>query len=97
MSAAIQTTEVFDRWFAKLKDRAAKARIQVRIDRLALGNPGHHRKLKQGVAEMKIDHGPGYRVYYVTRAGVTYILLCGGDKQSQDADIELAQSMADHV
>ena len=97
MSAAIQTTDVFEDWFSTLKDRAAKARIQVRIDRLALGNPGQHRKLKQGVAEMKIDHGAGYRVYYVTRGGVTYILLCGGDKQSQDTDIELAQSMADHV
>lgn len=97
MSAAIQTTDVFEDWFSTLKDRAAKARIQVRIDRLALGNPGQHRKLKQGVAEMKIDYGPGYRVYYVTRAGVSYILLCGGDKASQDADIELAQSMADHV
>ena len=93
----MQTTDVFDEWFANLRDRAARARIQVRIDRLACGNPGQHRNLKNGVTELKIDFGPGYRVYYVTRAGITYILLCGGDKASQQADVERAQAMAEHL
>ena len=97
MAAAIQTTDVFDQWFARLKDRVAKARIQVRIDRLATGNPGQHRQLKGGVSELKIDHGAGYRVCYVTRAGITYVLLCGGDKGSQPADIALALAMAEQL
>lgn len=93
----IQTTDEFDKWFAGLSDRMARTRIQVRIDRLAEGNPGQHRNLKGGITELKVNHGPGYRVYYVTRAGITYILLCGGDKDSQDADIAKAQSMADSL
>lgn len=93
----IRTTEVFDRWFAGLRDREARARIEVRIRRLSTGNPGQHRNLSGGVAEMKIDHGPGYRVYYVTRAGITYILLCGGDKDSQQSDIDTALALAQQV
>lgn len=65
--------------------------------RLAEGNPGKTRNLTKGVAEMKIDHGPGYRVYYVERHGITYVLLCGGDKSSQQKDIEMALAMADEV
>jgi putative addiction module killer protein len=95
--AMIRTTEVFDRWFAGLRDREARARIEVRIRRLSTGNPGKHRNLSGGVAEMKIDHGPGYRVYYVTRAGITYILLCGGDKDSQQSDIDTALALAQQV
>lgn len=93
----IQTTAAFDTWLKSLKDRQARARIAVRISRLADGNPGQHRNLSNGVSELKIDHGPGYRVYYVERNGVTYILLCGGDKKSQQKDIETALSMADRV
>ena len=92
--AVIHTTEDFDDWFQGLRDRGARVRIQVRIDRLAEGNPGQHRNLENGVAEMKIDYGPGYRVYFVTRAGVTYILLCGGDKGSQQRDIANAYALA---
>ena len=93
----IRTTETFDAWFDGLRDRQARARIQVRIGRLAGGNPGKHRVLTDGVTEMKIDYGPGYRVYYVQRNGITYVLLCGGDKSSQQRDIETALSLAGGV
>jgi putative addiction module killer protein len=66
----------------------------VRIERLAHGNPGQHRMLTQGVRELKIDVGPGYRVYYTERAGVLIVLLAGGDKTSQQRDIERAISLA---
>ncbi|MDO5288514.1 MAG: type II toxin-antitoxin system RelE/ParE family toxin [Pseudomonadota bacterium] len=92
--ASVRTTEVFDAWFAALRDRQARARIAVRIQRLATGNPGQHRNLTGGVAEMKIDYGPGYRVYYTERAGITYVLLCGGDKASQQGDITTALNLA---
>jgi putative addiction module killer protein len=77
-----------------LRDRAAAQRIAVRIDRLALGNPGQVRTLKRGVREMKIDYGPGYRVYFTELAGEIVILLCGGDKSTQSADIAQAIAMA---
>lgn len=86
-------TEVFATWLHSLKDRAGAARIAIRIDRLAMGNPGLHRNLKGGVSELKIDFGPGYRVYYTERAGEIVILLCGGDKKSQEADIAAAVRM----
>lgn len=92
--AAIHTTEEFDEWFNGLRDQQAKARIAVRVRRLSQGNPGQHRNLENGVAEMKIDYGPGYRVYFITRAGVTYILLCGGDKDSQQRDVANAYALA---
>ena len=88
--ATIVRTDVFARWLHKLRDRAAVQRIAIRIDRLALGNPGPFRNLKGGVREMKIDYGPGYRVYFTERAGEIVILLCGGDKTSQNADIAAA-------
>lgn len=91
------TTDVFDDWFDALRDRQAKQRINIRIRRLGLGNPGQHRVLAGGVVEMKIDYGPGYRVYYVTRAGVTYLLLCGGDKTTQDTDIKTAIELAKEI
>lgn len=93
----IQTTLAFDTWFAALRDRQARARINVRIERLATGNPGQCRTLTRGVTELKVDYGPGYRVYYVERHGVTYILLCGGDKSSQQKDIETALDLAAKV
>ena len=93
----IKSTEVFDTWYSSLRDRQAHARIAVRIQRLADGNPGQHRTLTKGVVEMKVDYGPGYRVYYVERNGVTYVLLCGGNKDSQQADIQLALVLADAV
>jgi putative addiction module killer protein len=90
----VRVTEVYLRWINALKDRVARARIQVRVDRLAHGNPGQHRHLKSGVSELKIDVGPGYRVYYIERAGELIILLAGGDKSSQRKDIETAIELA---
>jgi len=90
----IKTTAEFDSWTSRLKDRAGLARIRIRIDRLALGNPGQTRNLKGGVSELKIDFGPGYRVYFTERAGEIVILLSGGSKKTQEEDIAKAQSLA---
>lgn len=84
----------FKAWFASLRDRQAKARIDARIRRLGLGNPGQCRVLKGKVCEMKIDYGPGYRVYYTMRNNVFVVLLCGGDKATQQSDIEIAMHIA---
>jgi putative addiction module killer protein len=84
----------FDAWLRGLRDRQARARIEVRIRRLSLENPGQHRALKGGICEMKIDHGPGYRVYYTHRNQTLVLLLCGGSKSTQDQDIKLAQNIA---
>ena len=90
----IQMTEVYRDWIDSLKDRTGRARVQVRVDRLAHGNPGNFRALTEGVIELKIDVGPGYRVYYTERAGVLIILLAGGDKSSQTKDIQRAIALA---
>jgi putative addiction module killer protein len=90
----VETTEVYRDWINSLRDRAARARVQVRVDRLAHGNPGQHRALTGGVSELKIDFGPGYRVYYTERKGVLIVLLAGGDKASQQKDIEMALELA---
>lgn len=93
----VKTTAQFDRWMEGLKDRAAVARIRIRIDRLALGNPGLCRNLKGGVSELKVDFGPGYRIYFTERAGELVILLCGGTKKGQDGDIALAIQLSKEV
>jgi putative addiction module killer protein len=90
----IQMTEVYRDWIDSLKDRTGRARVQVRVDRLAHGNPGDFRALTDGVIELKIDVGPGYRVYYTERAKVLIILLAGGDKSSQTKDIQRAIALA---
>jgi putative addiction module killer protein len=90
----IRKTDQFEDWFNKLRDRTVRLRVQVRIDRLAAGNPGKHRVLTGGVSEMKIDLGPGFRIYYVRRGDVLIVLLTGGDKSTQEQDIELALKMA---
>ncbi|MEO8653565.1 MAG: type II toxin-antitoxin system RelE/ParE family toxin [Ramlibacter sp.] len=90
----VQMTEVYRDWINSLKDRAGRARVQVRVDRLVHGNPGQHRVLTDGVCELKVDFGPGYRVYYTERAGVLIVLLAGGDKSSQQQDIKAAISLA---
>ncbi|MFU8776723.1 MAG: type II toxin-antitoxin system RelE/ParE family toxin [Roseovarius sp.] len=87
-------SETFDRWLSGLRDRNAKARIEVRIRRLGLGNPGDVKPVGEGVSEMRIDYGPGYRVYFQQRGAVLIILLCGGDKKTQDKDILTAKSIA---
>ena len=90
----VETTKVYLDWINSLNDRAGRARIQVRVDRLVHGNPGQHRALTDGVCELKIDFGPGYRVYYTERAGVIVVLLAGGDKSSQQKDIKTAIALA---
>jgi putative addiction module killer protein len=90
----VQATEVYRDWINALKDRAGRARVQVRVDRLVHGNPGQHRSLTDGVSELKIDFGPGYRVYYTERGGELIVLLAGGDKSTQQQDIKLAIALA---
>jgi putative addiction module killer protein len=90
----VQVTAVYLSWINGLKDRVGRARIQVRVDRLAHGNPGQHRDLTDGVSELKIDFGPGYRVYYTERDGELIVLLAGGDKSTQQKDIKTAIALA---
>jgi putative addiction module killer protein len=90
----VEMTEVYRDWINSLRDRSGRARIQVRVDRLVHGNPGQHRALTGGISELKVDFGPGYRVYYTERKGVLIILLAGGDKSSQQKDIEIAMALA---
>jgi len=90
----IQTTEVFDNWFDELRDRTAKARIQVRIDRAEDGNFGDCSPVGEGVSEMRIHVGAGYRVYYKQVGMEIFLLLAGGDKSTQQRDIETAIELA---
>ncbi|MGH8283713.1 MAG: type II toxin-antitoxin system RelE/ParE family toxin [Gammaproteobacteria bacterium] len=90
----MEMTEVYREWINGLRDRAGRARVQVRVERLAHGNAGQHRILTNGVRELKVDYGPGYRVYYTERGGVLIMLLAGGDKSSQAKDIKTAIAMA---
>ena len=90
----VEMTEVYRDWIDALRDRLGRARILVRVDRLVHGNPGQHRVLTDGVCELKIDFGPGYRVYYTERKGVLIVLLAGGDKSSQQRDIDTAIALA---
>jgi putative addiction module killer protein len=90
----IRQTATFSAWFAKLRDRQARARVLVRIDRLSLGNPGDVRPVGEGVSEMRIDYGPGYRVYFLRRGEQVIILLTGGDKSTQARDIAAALKLA---
>lgn len=90
----VRVTEVYLDWINSLKDHVGRARIQVRVDRLVHGNPGQHRNLTDGVCELKIDFGPGYRVYYTERGGDLIVLLAGGDKSTQAQDIKTAIALA---
>ena len=90
----VHQTEVFAEWLARLRDRRAAARIAVRVDRLALGNPGQVEAVGEGVSELKIDYGPGYRVYFTGPGDRIILLLCGGDKSSQTQDIRRAKDLA---
>jgi putative addiction module killer protein len=87
-------TEVYREWINSLKDRVGRAKVQVRVDRLVNGNPGQHRALTDGVFELKIDFGPGYRVYYTERDRELILLLAGGDKSTQSQDIKTAIALA---
>jgi len=90
----IQETEIFSTWFTRLRDERAKARINARIYRLSLGNPGDVKPVGSGISEMRIDYGPGYRIYFIRRGQTLTILLCGGDKSSQTEDIASAKKLA---
>lgn len=91
---SIQTTEVFDAWFAGLRDRRAKAKIQARIDRAESGNLGDCKPVGEGVSEMRIHHGAGYRLYFTQVGLELVIVLAGGDKSTQASDIKTALKLA---
>ena len=91
---SIYTTEVFDAWFESLKDKHTARRIQASIDRAEEGNFGDHKAVGEGVSEMRIHHGPGFRVYFTQHGLESVILLAGGDKSSQSKDIETAHELA---
>lgn len=90
----VRQTEVFRDWLEKLRDRRAAAKIAARLAQLELGNFGDAEPVGEGVSELRIHYGPGYRAYLVQRGEVLVILLCGGDKSSQDRDIKRAREMA---
>jgi putative addiction module killer protein len=90
----VRKTGVFEKWLRKLRDRTARGLILTRIDRLEDGNPGDVKPAGEGISEMRIDHGPGYRVYYKDTGKEIIILLCGGDKSTQNADIVKAKKLA---
>ena len=93
----IEMTSTYHHWQNRLKDLVVRARIQARIERLRGGNAGHHRVLTDGVIELKFDFGAGYRVYYTQRGEALIILLAGGDKSSQQADIKTAIELANNL
>lgn len=90
----IRKTETYARWLDGLHDIHARARVQVRVERLSAGNPGDVRPVGEGVSEMRIDYGPGYRVYYTQRGREVVVLLAGGDKRTQVTDIKTALRLA---
>jgi len=90
----IVTSSVFDAWLRGLRDRQTRARIVARIERLGLGNPGDVKPVGNGISEMRLNYGPGYRVYYQHRGEVLIVVLAGGDKSTQAADIARAKEIA---
>lgn len=90
----LRQTALFSKWLRGLRDRQARARVQIRIDRLQLGLAGDVKSVGAGVSELRIDYGPGYRVYFVRRRVDLVILLAGGDKRTQDRDITAAMELA---
>ncbi len=91
---AVRRTEHFDRWLRDLKDRRARVKVLARIDRLIAGNPGDVAPVGDGISELRVHFGPGYRVYFQKRGGELIILLAGGDESSQSRDIQLAKNLA---
>lgn len=94
---SLEETLEFATWLTKLRDRKAKALISDRIKRAGNGNFGDHRSVQGGVFEMRVDHGPGYRVYYFQRGKALVILLCGGDKRTQNADVARAKRLKEEI
>ena len=90
----VRKTEVYAKWLDDLRDARARARVLVRVERLAAGNPGDVRPVGEGVSELRIDYGPGYRVYFTKQGRTIVILLAGGDKRTQDRDIATALRLA---
>jgi putative addiction module killer protein len=90
----VRKTDIFVNWLDELRDRRARARVQARIKRLAEGNPGDVRSVGEGVSELKIDYGPGYRDYYTSRGRELVLLLVGGNKKTQSRDIKTALRLA---
>lgn len=90
----IRQAEVYVKWFNSLRDRQARAHIDIRIRRLSLGNPGDVKPVGEGVSELRIDYGPGYRIYFVQKGQSVIVLLAGGDKSTQGKDIRMALDLA---
>jgi putative addiction module killer protein len=90
----VRQTATYSEWFAGLRDRNAKARVDIRVRRLALGNAGDVKPVGEGVSELRIDYGPGYRVYFIQKGSTVIVLLAAGDKASQDRDIRQAEVLA---
>jgi putative addiction module killer protein len=90
----IRQTDDYARWFTKLRDHRARAQILARVRRLSLGNPGDVSPVGEGISELRIDYGPGYRVYFKQSGGTLVVLLAGGDKRTQQRDIEKAKELA---
>lgn len=93
----IRQTDEYSRWFERLRDREARARILVRIRRLSLGNPGDAESVGEGLSEVRIDYGAGYRIYFERRGATVVILLAGGDKRTQGRDIERAKELSSRL
>lgn len=93
----IRKTDIYAKWLDGLRDIRARARVQARVERLAAGNPGDVKPVGEGVSELRIDFGPGYRVYYTMRGRTMIILLAGGDKRTQTADIKTALRLAHNL
>ncbi len=90
----VRQTVTYAEWFSGLRDRTAKTRIDIRIRRLSLGNAGDVKPVGEGVSELRVDCGPGYRVYFIQTGSIYVVLLAGGDKSTQDRDIRVAKALA---
>lgn len=93
----IRKTDEYAKWLDGLRDLQARARIQARVERLRSGNPGDVKPVGSGVSEMRIDYGPGYRIYFIQRGELLIVLLAGGDKRTQETDIKTALRLAEHL
>ena len=96
MEFEVRQSSTYRDWFDRLRDRQAKAHIDARVRRLSMGNAGDAKSVGSGVSELRVDHGPGYRVYFIRKGRTIIVLLCGGDKRTQQADIERAIEIAKH-